>query len=123
MPLEAEAHCGDASGKKLRNTGAGGHHDDPAAMDDRDNIVEVGSDRHNKEKHGIDFVEAQALWLDVDRVEIPAQTVDEPRTLVIGRIQGQRWSVVVTYRKDRIRIISARRSRTEEAEIYEGEGL
>lgn len=77
----------------------------------------------NKRKHGIDFVEAQALWLDVDRIEIPAQTVDEPRTLVIGRIQGQHRSAVVTYREDRIRIISVRRSRREEVEIYEGEGI
>jgi uncharacterized protein len=77
----------------------------------------------NKQKHGIDFVEVQALWLDVDRVEIPARTVDEPRILVIGRIQNHHWSAVVTYRQSRIRIISARRSRTEEVEIYEGEGL
>ncbi len=77
----------------------------------------------NKQKHGIDFVEAQALWLDVDRIETPARTVDEPRTLVIGRIRDQHWSAVVTYRRDRIRIISVRRSRTEEVEIYEGEGV
>jgi uncharacterized DUF497 family protein len=77
----------------------------------------------NKQKHGIDFVEAQALWLDVNRIEIPARTVDEPRTLVIGRIQDQHWSAIVTYREDRIRIISVRRSRTEEVEIYEGEGV
>ncbi|HXZ44247.1 MAG TPA: BrnT family toxin [archaeon] len=77
----------------------------------------------NKRKHGIDFVEAQALWLDVNRIEIPARTVDEPRTLVIGRIQDRHWSAVVTYREDRIRIISVRRSRKEEVEIYEGEGI
>lgn len=77
----------------------------------------------NKRKHGIDFVEAQALWLDVDRIEIPARTVDEPRTLVIGRIQEQHWSAVVAYREDRTRIISVRRSRREEVEIYEGEGI
>jgi len=77
----------------------------------------------NKRKHGIDFVEAQALWLDLDRIEIPARTVDEPRTVVIGRIEDQHWSAVVTYREDRIRIISVRRSRTEEVEIYEGEGI
>ena len=28
----------------------------------------------NKNKHGIDFIEAQALWLDAQKVEIPAQT-------------------------------------------------
>jgi uncharacterized DUF497 family protein len=79
--------------------------------------------RQNKEKHGIDFVEIQALWLDVDRVEIPARTADEPRMLVIGRIRDRHWSVVVTHRKDRTRIISARRSREEEVELYEGEEL
>lgn len=77
----------------------------------------------NKRKHGIDFVEAQALWLDVDRIEIPARTVDEPRTLIIGRIQDQHWSAVVIYREDRIRIIWVRRSRREEVEIDEGEGI
>lgn len=35
----------------------------------------------NKEKHGIDFIEAQALWKDPDRIEIPARTLDEPRYL------------------------------------------
>jgi uncharacterized protein len=74
----------------------------------------------NLEKHGIDYTHVQALWEDVMRVEIPARTVDEPRWLVIGRIDGKHWSVVVTYREGRIRIISARRSRTEEAALYEG---
>jgi len=74
----------------------------------------------NKEKHGIDFVEAQALWDDPDLVEIPARVVDEPRFLVIGRIAGEHWSGIITYREQRIRIISVRRSRAEEVEIYEG---
>jgi uncharacterized DUF497 family protein len=74
----------------------------------------------NKEKHGIDFVEAQALWDDPDLVEVPARVVDEPRFLVIGRIAGEHWSGIITYREQRIRIISARRSRAEEVEIYEG---
>ena len=43
--------------------------------------------RENKKKHGIDFVEAQILWDDPDRIEIPAKTEDEPRSLVIGKIQ------------------------------------
>lgn len=74
----------------------------------------------NLEKHGIDFAQAQALWQDVTRAEIPARTIDEPRWLVIGRIGGKHWSVVVTYRDERIRIISARRSRKEEVALYEG---
>ena len=74
----------------------------------------------NLEKHGIDFTQVQALWQDVMRVEIPARTVDEPRWLVIGQIGTKHWSVVVTYREGRTRIISARRSRNEEVAIYEG---
>ncbi|MGD9546388.1 MAG: BrnT family toxin [Candidatus Krumholzibacteriia bacterium] len=75
----------------------------------------------NREKHGIDFVEAQLLWLDSMLLEIPARTSDEPRFFVIGKIGNRVWSAVITYREDRIRIISVRRSRKEEVEIYEGE--
>ncbi len=74
----------------------------------------------NLEKHGIDFTAVQALWQDVMRVEIPAQTIDEARWLVIGQIGGKHWSVVVTYREQRVRIISARRSRKEEVALHEG---
>lgn len=74
----------------------------------------------NLEKHGIDFTAVQALWDDPMRVEIPARTVDEPRWLVIGQIAGRHWSAVVTYREQRVRIISARRSRKEETALYEG---
>ena len=75
--------------------------------------------RANREKHGIDFVQAQAIWNDPDLVEIPAVTVDEPRYLVIGRIKGKHWSAVFTYRSGIIRIISVRRARAEEVAIYE----
>ena len=70
----------------------------------------------NKTKHGIDFVEAQTLWEDVDLLEIPARTDDEPRAIVIG---DRHWSAIITYRNERIRIISVRRSRREEKELYE----
>lgn len=73
----------------------------------------------NKEKHGIDFYEAQALWDDPDLIEIPAKTTDEPRSMVIGRIADIYWSGVITYRGEKIRIISVRRSRKEEIDIYE----
>jgi uncharacterized protein len=74
----------------------------------------------NKQKHGIDFFEAQELWDDPDMIEIPAKTTDEPRFLVIGKISGKHWSGAITYRGESIRIISMRRSRTEEVDIYEG---
>ena len=75
----------------------------------------------NGEKHGIDFVEAQVLWEDPYLLEIPAEVKDEPRYLVIGRIAGAHWSGVITYREETIRIISVRRSRKEEVDLYESE--
>jgi hypothetical protein len=85
--------------------------------------VEFEFDPHksatNQEKHGIDFTSAPRLWQDVIRVEVPARTVDETRWLVIGQIDGQHLSAVVTYREQRTRIISVRRSRNEEVSIYE----
>jgi hypothetical protein len=73
----------------------------------------------NSEKHGIDFHKAQVLWEDPYLLEIPAKTIDEPRFLVIGKIKDRFWSAVITYRKSTIRIISVRRSREEEIELYE----
>ena len=75
----------------------------------------------NKQKHGIDFSAAQALWDDPDLIEIPVKTIDEPRYLVIGKRAEKHWSGVITYRGEKIRIISIRRSRKEEVEIYENE--
>jgi hypothetical protein len=73
----------------------------------------------NKIKHGIDFIQAQTIWNDPDVLEIPAKVNDEPRFLVIGRKEGKHWSAVITYRGEKIRIISVRRSRPEEVELYE----
>jgi uncharacterized DUF497 family protein len=73
----------------------------------------------NRKKHGIDFVDAQALWDDPDFVEIPATAAGERRYLVIGKISAKHWSAIITWRGNRIRIISVRRSRQEEIEIYE----
>jgi len=77
----------------------------------------------NKAKHGIDFYEAQELWEDPDLIEIPVKTSDEPRFLVVGKISENHWSGVITYRGDKIRIISVRRARKEEVDLYEGQGI
>jgi uncharacterized DUF497 family protein len=74
----------------------------------------------NKAKHGMDFREAQVLWNDPDLIEIPARISDEPRFVAIGQIAGKHWSVVITHRGDKVRIISVRRARQEEIDIYEG---
>jgi len=73
----------------------------------------------NLRKHGITFEQAQILWSDENRLEIPARMIDEACFLVIGKIGQQCWSAVITYRSENIRIISVRRSRTEEVELYE----
>ena len=73
----------------------------------------------NREKHGLDFEEAQALWDDPDLLEIPIRMADESRFLVIARRHERLWSGIITYRGGRIRIISVRRSRKEEVDLYE----
>ncbi|KAF3982544.1 MAG: BrnT family toxin [Methylococcales symbiont of Hymedesmia sp. n. MRB-2018] len=73
----------------------------------------------NLSKHDIDFVSAQALWNDPDLVEVQATSDSEPRFLLIGCIGTKHWSAVITYREGNIRIISVRRSRKSEVELYE----
>lgn len=70
-------------------------------------------------KHGINFVEAQELWNDPRLLEVPAKTGDEPRYLMIGLIKNKHWSAIITYRIMNIRLISVRRARPEEVELYE----
>ncbi len=73
----------------------------------------------NLAKHGLDFVSAQELWEDTHLIEVQAKSEDEMRSLVIGCIAGKYWSAVITYRNDHIRIISVRRARKSEVELYE----
>jgi len=73
----------------------------------------------NLAKHGIDFLAAQQLGNDSELLELQARTTGEPRFLVIGRIGLKHWSAVITYRDQRIRLISVRRSRPEEVELDE----
>jgi uncharacterized DUF497 family protein len=72
----------------------------------------------NKRKHGIDFETARQLWRDPYRIEIPAKWVDEDRYILIARLEDKFWSAVFTWREKRIRIISVRKARSNEKEIY-----
>ena len=54
-------------------------------MADMDVEYDIDKSLANRQKHGIDFAEAQSLWNDPDYIEIPAKNVDEPRFLVIGK--------------------------------------
>jgi len=80
-------------------------------------------DAENKRKHGIDFEDAQRLWADPGVMEIPARTSDEPRWLLIGKIDEKHWSAIITKRGENIRLISVRRSRDEEVALYESEDI
>ncbi|WP_332420328.1 BrnT family toxin [Vibrio metschnikovii] len=75
--------------------------------------------RSNFEKHGIDFYTAQGLWNDSDLIEIPANTSVKAKDLVIGMLNGKDWILDITYRGLNIRIISVRRSRKAEVNLYE----
>ncbi len=57
----------------------------------------------NKAKHGINFVEAQALWKS-KMVLLRAKDVFEKRYMVIGTIGNEHWSAIITYRGTTIRI-------------------
>jgi uncharacterized protein len=84
-----------------------------------DFIYDINKSQANMLKHGIDFEEAQALWDDLDRLEIPAKSTNEPRCMLIGIINKHHWSAIVTYRVQNIRLISVRRARKEEVTLYE----
>jgi uncharacterized DUF497 family protein len=73
----------------------------------------------NKSKRGLDFEEAQLLWSDPRRVEIQASFTTESRFMIIGKVEGKHWSAIITYRENNIRLISVRRSRDDEVEVYE----
>ncbi|MBI5584969.1 MAG: BrnT family toxin [Deltaproteobacteria bacterium] len=75
----------------------------------------------NKEKHGIDFEAAKALWEDPDRLEILAPDPIENRTILIGVIHRQLWTAIYAVRGRAVRIISVRRSRKKEKALYEKE--
>ena len=72
----------------------------------------------NRLKHGIDFVQAQELWKDLYALQFQAMSDTEPRFALIASMQGKVWSVFFSDRNSKIRIISARRSRTNEEDLY-----
>lgn len=72
----------------------------------------------NRLKHGIDFIQAQQLWEDANRVVLEARTMDEKRYLLIAQFDERIWSAIYTIRNNSIRIISVRKSRENEKEIY-----
>ena len=75
----------------------------------------------NEAKHGIDFSSAKSLWENEGRIEIHAPYPLEDRAVLIARYKGILWAAVYTLRGDAIRIISVRRARKREVNLYEKE--
>ena len=71
----------------------------------------------NQEKHGINFADAQQLW-SVPSVIFESNQLEEKRWLLIGALAGVCWTAVFTKRGNKIRIISVRRSRKQEMEVF-----
>ncbi len=76
--------------------------------------------RINKEKHDIDFIEAQSLWKDDNALIIPANTSDdEIRYALISKLNKKCFVAIFTMRENTFRIISVRRCRKNEEKNYE----
>ncbi|MGH7952914.1 MAG: BrnT family toxin [Limisphaerales bacterium] len=75
----------------------------------------------NRKKHGIDFVAAQELWQDIDRIDFPVDCTVESRSMMLAMLNGKLWAAVYTMRGASIRLISVRRARDNEKELYEQE--
>ena len=73
----------------------------------------------NESKHGVNFEQAKELWLDEDRLVIPARSDSEERWALLGKFEDKLWVMFYTHRGSRVRIISVRRARPKEEKYYE----
>lgn len=72
----------------------------------------------NQTKHGIDFDTARALWDDDRRVEIQSSYPLENRSILVAKLDKKLWTAIFTRRGSALRIISVRRARKQEANLY-----
>jgi len=74
----------------------------------------------NREKHGIDFVDAQNLWRDENALIVPANIIDdEVRYALISKFKNKCYTAIFMLRSEIYRIISVRRCRKNEERNYE----
>ena len=74
----------------------------------------------NKEKHGIDFIDAQNLWQDENALIVPANIIDdEVRYALISILKNKCYTAIFIIRDEIYRIISVRRCRKNEERNYE----
>jgi hypothetical protein len=76
----------------------------------------------NIAKHGIDFDEAIEVFYQPHTL-LRSDRNKEERWIAIGESDGRLVAVVFTRRRDELRIISARRARTNEARTYRKETM
>ena len=79
----------------------------------------VGAVILNREKHGIDFIDAQQLWEDLNAIGFPARSDDEERFALLAKFKSRVWVAFYTLRANQIRLISVRRARLGEKDYYE----
>jgi uncharacterized DUF497 family protein len=58
----------------------------------------------NKAKHGIDFIEAQVLWKS-KHIRLGAKDALEKRYMILGKIEREHWSAIITYRGETIALL------------------
>ena len=77
--------------------------------------------KSNRQKHEVDFADAVSVFADDAAITILDDHPDEDRFVTIDmNALGQIFVVVYTWRKDSIRIISARKASRSERKQYEG---
>ena len=72
----------------------------------------------NLRKHRIDFSEAQHLWKDEYAAEVEARSDSEPRKALIACHRSKIWIAFFTERSSKVHLISVRRARRQEEQIY-----
>ncbi len=77
----------------------------------------------NAEKHGITFEQAKELWNDELRLVIPAKSDDEDRFAIVAVWENRVWTGIFTLRGSAVRLISVRRARANEEQLYESTSL
>lgn len=71
----------------------------------------------NRQKHGMSLEDATRIWEEA-YLDVTARTVDEPRWMAIGEIEGKLYACIYTRRGEAIRLISCRRASPKEEGVY-----
>jgi uncharacterized protein len=76
----------------------------------------------NIARHGVSFEAAQAVFTDLQALELLDDWTEEERWRLLGRATSDILLVVYTERGERVRIISARKASKREQEVYREQG-